>query len=314
MKINDLNCLDVYCKLATAPITPTSQRQRNCAGVRVNIGKMVGLPDWWTEGGWVDKMCDEVKLAFRVKNEGYPNIYGAKIPVKSGWNLTVMRKKLVGYVDHELVDFLEFGWPSNRLPNMPFPTMNTCNHSSATMYPSFVQSYIIKQCQLGHIIGPFWATPFVRTGVSPLSTRPKKDLLDRRTILDLSFPEGASVNDYTPKDNYLGHNIQLRYPTVDDLAIRISEVGPTCRIYRKDLLGTFLQIPLDPADVELFAFCYDDMMFFFKMLVMGHRISPYICQRVTSSISYLHRKKGFFLLNYIDDFAGAEPEEMAERA
>ena len=137
---------------------------------------------------------------------------------------------------------------------------------------------------------------------------------DRRTILDLSFPAGDSVNDYTPKDTYLGLPITLKYPTVDDLARRVHELGPSCKIYRKDLLGAFLQIPWDPADAELFGFVYDGMMFFFKMLVMGHRISPYICQRVTSCITYLHRKNGYFLLNYIDDFAGAEMEHTAHQA
>ena len=85
-------------------------------------------------------------------------------------------------------------------------------------------------------------------------------------------------------------------------------------MYRKDLLGAFLQIPWDPMDAGLFGFSYEGMIFYFRMLVMGHRISPYLCQRITNSITYIHQSNGFFLLNYIDDFMGAEHEDKVERA
>ena len=62
---------------------------------------------------------EAVRLAEKVKREGYPNAYGAHIPIKSKWNLDKLRKMLVGYGDQELIEFLTFGWPANRLLNMP---------------------------------------------------------------------------------------------------------------------------------------------------------------------------------------------------
>ena len=41
-------------------------------------------------------------------------------------------------------------------------------------------------------------------------------------------------------------------------------------------------------------------------MVMGCTIAPYICQRTTDMITYIHRKAGYHLLNYVDDFIGAE--------
>ena len=51
-------------------------------------------------------------------------------------------------------------------------------------------------------MGPFDKIPFQnKVGISPLSTRPKKDSDKRRVILDLSFPMGGAVNDGIIKDN-----------------------------------------------------------------------------------------------------------------
>ena len=42
---------------------------------------------------------------------------------------------------------------------------------------------------------------------------------------------------------------------------------------------------------------------------MGLRSAPYIAQRVTNAIAYIHRQLQYFLLNYVDDFVGAELRE-----
>ena len=39
------------------------------------------------------------------------------------------------------------------------------------------------------------------------------------------------------------------------------------------------------------------------------RSAPYIAQRVTNAIAYIHRQLQFFILNYVDDFVGAELKE-----
>ncbi|VDI32613.1 Hypothetical predicted protein [Mytilus galloprovincialis] len=44
---------------------------------------------------------------------------------------------------------------------------------------------------------------------------------------------------------------------------------------------------------------------------MGLRSSAHICQRVTSSVVYMMKQSGYLLLNYLDDFAGAEKSEDA---
>ena len=42
-----------------------------------------------------------------------PNAFGAKIAVSSQLNISVWRHYLTDYADHDVVDFLQFGWPIN---------------------------------------------------------------------------------------------------------------------------------------------------------------------------------------------------------
>ena len=218
--------------------------------------------------------------------------------------------------DQEVVEFLRFGWPANRLPSAPPPTVNRVNHRSAIDHPVFVSQYLDMECQLGAAIGPFRKIPFsgVGTGVSPLSTRPKRDSKDRRTILDLSYPQGAAVNDWIPKDKYLGMKIELKFPTVDDLARRIHELGVHCRMWKRDMSRAFRQVPLDPGSYQLFGYIWEGLLYWDTVLVMGHCIAPHICQRITNAIAHIHRTLGYFLLNYVDDFLEADLLKVVEES
>ena len=132
--------------------------------------------------------------------------------------------------------------------------------------------------------------------------------------MDLSYPPGASVNDYIPKDTYLGLNITLKFPTVDNLAKHIAQLGTSCRMFKRDLQRAFYQISLDPADFELFGFIWQRKWYWETVLVIGHCIAPYICQCITDAIKFIHCRIGLYLLNYVDDFLGAEEKSRAQAA
>ena len=42
---------------------------------------------------------------------------------------------------------------------------------------------------------------------------------------------------------------------------------------------------------------------------MGLRSSAQICQRITTSITFMYFKLGYMMVNYLDDFGGAETKE-----
>ena len=47
---------------------------------------------------------------------------------------------------------------------------------------------------------------------------------------------------------------------------------------------------------------------------MGLRSVPYIAQRITNAIAFIHRQMEYFLLNYVDDFIRAEVQQRAWQA
>ena len=163
---------------------------------------------------------------------------------------------------------------------------------------------------------PPWALftipPFLnRIGVSPLSTRPKKKSDSRRIILDLSFPEGNSVNDGISKTHYCGEQIKLSYPSVDMLAHRIAEPGQGCLIWKKDFWRYFRQVPLCLCDYSLIGWRWKGLLYFDKMVPMGLCSAAYICQRVSDSIVFTHRQFDDWSINYLDDFGSAEQKQFA---
>jgi len=45
---------------------------------------------------------------------------------------------------------------------------------------------------------------------------------------------------------------------------------------------------------------------------MGLKSSAFICQRVTDAVGFIAKKHDVSVINYLDDFAGAEFSEIAE--
>ena len=62
----------------------------------------------------------------------------------------------------------------------------------------------------------------------------------------------------------------------------------------------------EPFDYSLMNYYWEGHYFVDLAVAMGMRAAPSCCQRVTSAIRYIHEKSGFWLMNYIDDFIGAE--------
>ena len=255
---------------------------------------------------------EDLNIAEKVMRGGYPNRYGARIPIKSPWNVQALKHKLQAnqYQDMEITEWLTFGWPAGRLPTLQDPEKTFKNHKGATDYPQALRDYIKKEKEKGAIMGPFNKIPFSRkVGISPISTRAKKSSQERRVIVDLSFPEGRAVNDGMIKDNYMGLTTHLSFPKTDELANRIYILGKGAMMFKVDLSRYFRQLPLDPGDYSLMGYIVDNQLYFDKMLPMGMRNSPYIAQRISDAIRFLHKCMGFFMLNYVDDFLGAELAE-----
>ena len=240
-----------------------------------------------------EAQMQDILLAHRITDSGRPNKYGCRIPLHSKINLALFDCFLLDYEDREIIDWLTFGFSIARSDKVPDPQPANCNHLGATRFPRDVDQYIESELSEGHTLGPFNMPPFThRIGISPLSSRPKKEINKCRIILDLSYPIGASVNDGISKFDYCGKSIRLSYPTIDTLAARVFMLGRNCLMWKKDLWKCFRQLILCPRDFSLIGYRWRNMLFFDKVMPMGLRSATYVCQRLTNAIVYVHKQMG----------------------
>ena len=106
--------------------------------------------------------------------------------------------------------------------------------------------------------------------------------------------------------------IKLSYPTIDTLADRIIQLQPSkVLIFKIDLSRYFRQVPLCPRDYSLIGMRWRGELYFDKVMPMGLRSAAYMCQRVTNAIKYIHWMRGYWSINYLDDFGGVDIHQRA---
>lgn len=242
----------------------------------------------------------------QIKDSAMPNFMGAQLPVDSGLNIPQWNEALIAYHDSELCSLLEFGWPVGFLNERP-PVSVPTNHKMALENPAHVEKFIRTELDFKAMLGPFQSLPFEQwTCLSPLMTRPKKDSLDGRVIVDLSFPAGGDVNSAIDIDQFFGRSIRFSLPSISDLITRLQSLGPGAYIWKADLSRAYRQLRLDPVDVPLMAIQFKGEFFLDLCPPFGCRSSSAACQRTSAAVVYLMSQAGFNTLAYLDDFAGAE--------
>lgn len=196
-----------------------------------------------------------------------------------------------------------------------FPCSNLRNHQGALLFPDVIDSYLSAETGLHAVIGPFSVNPFsCPVALSPLNSVPKQDSLERRIIVDLSWPAGTSVNDGISSSRYLGDDILLTYPTVDNIASLIWSTGAGCLIYKRDLRRAYRQFPVDPMDYPLLGYCWKHKLYFDVVMPMGLRSAAMACQRITTAVCFICETEGHPTLSYLDDFIGVATPATAWQA
>jgi hypothetical protein len=179
-----------------------------------------------------------------VKKSGVPNFVSAKIPVFSGINCEFLDRELCDYEDRIIAQLMRFGAPIGHESGVlnSSETLHR-NHSGAKLFPDDINRYLVKELKYKSVLGPFDGNPFQSSIVlSPLNSVPKANNNERRVIVDLSFPKGASVNDGIARDSYLGEKVRLEYPTVDHLVELIKLKGFETRVQTNSCMSLGLQL------------------------------------------------------------------------
>ena len=169
-----------------------------------------------------------------VKATGIPNAMGARRLIPSSLNIHAWEKYLV-QTDQPLLDLIKFGFPMGYVGPVS-DTTHVPNHPSATQFPEQVSAFVSKEISLGGIMGPLASPPFTQwSHVSPLMTRPKATVADRRVITDLTYPRATSVNSYIRKNTVMGMTQTHCLPSVDAVVQRVQEIGNSAHMFTADI-------------------------------------------------------------------------------
>lgn len=254
-----------------------------------------------------DTFPEFAKNYSKIKQENLPNFLGAKITVPSQLNLENWERMLEGYHDRDVCLFLRYGWPVGYEADV-IPTSVKENHHSAQQHIGHVKNFITKELDHQAIIGPFNSSPFTPwTRVSPILTRPKKDSLDRRIIIDLSFPTGQAVNNGIDITAVLGRDSSYSLPSISDLTTIIQQHGRGSWLWKADLSRAYRQLRVDPLDCPLLGMKVENSFYVDLCPSFGCRSSSAACQRTSNALAYIMAKAGCTVLAYLDDYASSSP-------
>ena len=173
------------------------------------------------------------------------------------------------------------------------------NNASAEQHSTLLSTALQLEVSRGHTAGPFSSPPFQPFRSNPLGARVKPDG-SVRIILDLSQPDGNSVNDHIDRDSF-----SLQYVTMDQAVAALFDAGPQDALMAKaDLKHAFRLIPVHPTQWWLLGFCWRGQYFFDVRLPFGLRSACSIFNDLATvlrdAVSFHSASPSVF--NYLDDF------------
>ena len=130
--------------------------------------------------------------------------------------------------------------------------------------------------------------PIENMHISPMMTREKPNALHRRVIIDLSFPQGKSVNAGIPKDQYLGTPFIFKLPTVDAITDQIKVLGRGCKLYKVDISRAFRHVKLDPKEYDLLGLRHE-RYYVDTSLPFGYRNGSALFQCLSDAVRHIMR-------------------------
>lgn len=171
------------------------------------------------------------------------------------------------------------------------------NMLSASQHPEAINDYLRVEVQKRRVLGPVDLTP-ERMQISRFGVVPKGHQTGRwRLILDLSYPEGASVNDGI--DPAL---CSLSYTSVDWAARMVLGTGRGALLAKLDLESAYRMIPVHPDDRHLLGMMWNNELFIDSALPFGLRSAPKVFNAVADCLQWIFRQHGVMGIHYLDDF------------
>ena len=173
------------------------------------------------------------------------------------------------------------------------------NMMSAIEHPGVVSDYLKKEMERGVLLGPFEKVLVPRVVTSRFGVIPKSGQNGKwRLIVDLSYPEGGSVN-----DGISSNWCSLNYVRVDNVVKRLLELGVGAEMAKLDVKSAYRIVPVHPSDRYLLGMMWDGKVFVDAALPFGLRSAPKIFNALADAVQWMAEQQGIDdIWHYLDDF------------
>lgn len=178
------------------------------------------------------------------------------------------------------------------------------NMPSAREHADIISTYLELEVARGRMAGPLIDPVPNGVLISPMGIIPKPHQPGKwRLIINLSAPQGASVNDMIPPEL-----CSPRYPRLDEVAAIIMSLGPGTLLAKLDLESAYRLVPIHPRDRSLLAVKWEGGVYMDGSLPFGLRSAPKIFSAVADALLWIMFKRGVECgVHYLDDFLVAGP-------
>lgn len=175
------------------------------------------------------------------------------------------------------------------------------NMLSALEHPEVVTEYVAAESAAHRFIcvGDVETARSMGIHCSPFGVIPKKNRPNKwRLIINLSAPEGYSVNDGIEREL-----ASVSYTSIDDIISKILQLGQGSLLAKMDIKQAYRNVPVHPEDRPLLGMLWEGKVYVDTALPFGLRSAPLIFSAVANALLWIMKQKGVtYADNYIDDF------------
>lgn len=163
-------------------------------------------------------------------------------------------------------------------PRLP---INSTNLLSARVHRDVLHEKLTSLKHRGLLIGPFNSPPISNLRINPVGLVPKSSG-GWRLITNLSFPSGASVNDFI-KPAFSS----VKYAKFDSAIDKVRTLGKGAFMAKADIASAFDLCPVQPSDFDLLGIKTDMGYWIQKSLPMGVSSACFIFEKVSTFLHWL---------------------------
>ena len=171
---------------------------------------------------------------------------------------------------------------------------------SARDHAEVVEKYLKGEREAGRVLGPFGPNELTLAAhISPIGIIPKRHQDNAwRLIVDMSSPEGFSVNDgISPTLS------SLEYIHIQDVIKKIISLGPNANLAKIDIKSAYRICPVHIDDRLLLGMSFQGKVYIDTALPFGMRSAPKIFNALADALLWILKQHGVSaLLHYLDDF------------